>query len=818
MNTSDPFRNLASFKHSLALILAAILLAVGSLAYAADEDASDSSDATDAAQIDPANRAAYAALLNVLENEDTRDQFISELRQLSGDTPSGEASLPASQTDPAADTAEHDPDLRTVVTTRLQKAAAKIKQDTSIAWFVMGRLITNRPIPGVTLDGWQPAFVSLLFVIAAVVVARLVLSLAVAAGYRRLAAWATRERPAPAPEDPSQTQRRHRHHRRSQRLQQLASGHRSRMLIATIAGLALEVVVSLLASLAGYAALIALSGSGSGVSLFAMLFLTAFFAIEVLKALSRAVFGVRDERLRLVPVQNVTAQYWHRWLSAIISMTGYTLLLLVPMVQTVLTPSVGRVLGLLLMLLIYLYAVSVIWTKRHSVRDSLLHLADGPDASAVLGTLTRILARIWHWLVLVYFTVLLVVSQTDQQAALSFMAGATLQSAVAIAVGAVLVVGLSTLTARRLTLGGHWHKALPSFETRINTYIPVFLRGVRLIIVLAVILTVFDAWRAFNLAEWLQSSAGQTTISMIIHVGIILLIAALGWTVLASIIEHRLDSTNTRRRPSEREKTLLLLFRNAAAITVATLTVLIVLSQIGIDIGPLLAGAGVAGLAIGFGAQKLVQDVITGIFIQLENGMNQNDIVEVAGLFGTVEKVTIRSVVIRTMDGGYHLIPFSAIDRVSNHTRDYGYHYGEYSVSHRESVDDTIEQLQAAFQDLKQDADIAPELLGDIEIPGVTSLNEKGFTVRAMIKTTPGNQWAVQRAFNRRVKARFDAAGIEIPYPQTVVHFGRDKHGQAAPLDIHQVEKLEEVFDPDAAPGQTRRPVPGGTQAPEATS
>src|SRR5690606_21495522 len=142
------------------------------------------------------------------------------------------------------------------------------------------------------------------------------------------------------------------------------------------------------------------------------------------------------------------------------------------------------------------------------------------------------------------------------------------------------------------------------------------------------------------------------------------------------------------------------------------------------DIGPLIAGAGVIGLAIGFGAQKLVQDVITGVFIQLENGMNQNDIVEVIGLFGTVEKVTIRSVMLRTLDGGYHLIPFSTIDRVSNHTRGYGYHYGEYYIAYRENVDAAMTQLELAFQDLMEDPALAPEVLEQIEIPGVTALDE----------------------------------------------------------------------------------------------
>jgi len=222
----------------------------------------------------------------------------------------------------------------------------------------------------------------------------------------------------------------------------------------------------------------------------------------------------------------------------------------------------------------------------------------------------------------------------------------------------------------------------------------------------------------------------------------------------------------------------------------------VVLSQIGIDIGPLIAGAGVVGLAIGFGAQKLVQDVITGVFIQLENGMNQNDIVEVAGRFGTVEKITVRSVVIRTLDGGYHLIPFSAIDTVSNHTRDFGYHYAEYNIAHREDVDQAVAELEAAFKQLMEDPALAAEVLADIEIPGVTALNERGFSIRVLIKTAPGSQWMIQRAFNRLVKQRFDAAGIELPYPHTVVHFGRDRDGRAAPVDIRAVDAVLESVGP----------------------
>ncbi|MBC7204209.1 MAG: mechanosensitive ion channel, partial [Pusillimonas sp.] len=252
------------------------------------------------------------------------------------------------------------------------------------------------------------------------------------------------------------------------------------------------------------------------------------------------------------------------------------------------------------------------------------------------------------------------------------------------------------------------------------------------------------------------------------------------WTAVASVIESKINddpSTGT----TDRQKTLLLLFRSAALAVIVTMTVLIVLSQIGVDIGPLIAGAGVIGLAVGFGAQKLVQDIITGVFIQLENGMNHNDVVEVAGVFGTVEKITVRTVGIRTLDGGYHLIPFSAIDKVSNHMRDFGYHYGEYIVAYGADVDEAIQLLHEAFEELMQDQELAGLVLDKIDIPGVTSLHERGYNIRVLIKTVPGMQWAVQRGFNRLVRKRFAEAGIDLPYPQTVLHFAKPQPGDIDP-------------------------------------
>lgn len=741
---------------------------------------------------------SYAVLADLLENDQTRDQLVEQLRQLADQS----ENLTPAATQPRASTgllsAQRTPGAG--IATRMQFFAEQLKDDLEGSWRVVSALTSGQSVPGVSIQRWLPALYSLILSIVAVSIAYGVMRLIANAGFNRINQWIKKEnRPTHRPDGT----------RRLNGLRQLTAYTKGRKLLGALVALVVDLAASLLAATAAYAAVIAFTSPGTAVSLFSMQFLTAFLMIEAIKAISRGIFATRFEHLRLIPISSEAAQYWNRWVAVIITITGYSLLVVVPVVQTLLTPSVGDLLGLVLMIAVYLYAINVVWTRRNTVRTGLTNLAER-STTAVFGTLLRIFARIWHWLALSYLTVLFIVSQTRQQEALSFMGKATAQSLIAVLLGAIAITGVSSLVARRIQLPDHWTRMLPSLETRLNAYVPALLKGLRFLILILVTLIVLDAWQAFNLAAWLSSASGQAAVSTLIHVGIILLIAILSWTILASIIEHRLGTSTGRNIPTEREKTLLMLFRNAAAITITTLTTLVVLSQIGINIGPLIAGAGVAGLAIGFGAQKLVQDVITGVFIQLENGMNQNDIVELADLFGTVEKITIRSVVIRTLDGGYHLVPFSTIDKLTNHTRDYGYHYAEYSIAHRESVDDAITQLQLAFKKLMADPDMAAEVLEEISIPGVTSLNQHGFTIRVMIKTTPGNQWLIQRAFNRLVKEHFDAAGIEVPYPQTVLHFGRDKEGNAAPLDVRHIQQAEDALSTRsvaAAAGQTPRPL-----------
>lgn len=712
------------------------------------------SSAADAAGAQAAQALTPSALADVLENPETRKALIEQLRAQGQSASQRQGEPPAGK--PAG---ESPPGWRQRITEGTQRFLSGLVLDVAQGASDIRDLLSGKGL-GLEDDATTQALRRLAVAVATALVAFVLMRLVALWIYRRIDDWVAglgwNTKGGQEPVSMPVLVRR----------------------AGAIAGaLVIDVLVVLLAAGAAYGVGVYGGPGGGAVDPIVAVFLKAFLAVEITKVLVRTVFSTRYPHLRLLPMSDDMAKYWNGWLIVLLTAAGYGTMLVDPVVSLALSRALGRLTGLIIMLAVYVYAVRIIWLNRLHVREKLAH--SGARTLTFLGTSPRLLARVWHWLGIGYFSVLLVVSQLDPTNALPFMVTATLQTLVAVGVGSLATLLLNSLLAKPIRISDELRLRLPMLEARLNAYVPTALRIAGWVVRIVVLLLVLDAWRAFNLSHWLTSGAGAAAIGVAVNVLIVLLIAALTWTVVASIIEHRLHVREGRPLPTAREKTLLSLFRNAALIVIVTMTVMVVLSQIGIDVAPLIAGAGVVGLAVGFGAQKLVQDIITGIFIQLENGMNENDVVQVAGVFGTVEKMTIRSVGIRTLDGGYHLVPFSSVDVVANHMRDFSYHLGEYTISHRENVDEAMQHLRNAFAELMTDEVLAPEILEDIAIPGVTAVNEKGVTIRVLIKTKPGMQWAVQRGYNRLVKKHFAAAGIELPYPHMVVYFGQDKSGHA---------------------------------------
>ncbi|MDR9438426.1 MAG: mechanosensitive channel protein [Halomonas sp.] len=699
---------------------------------------------------------AYSTLADLLENEQSRQQLIDQLRGMAGDVAASESAGAGERA------AVAEPSLPR----QLAEATSRIVGDVGTQFTslveVLGGLFTGRADATSRFD--TAAFTSAAINLGLVILATFVLFVAI----RRLA------RPL------------------FTRISQWSLNGQGltpvlRLVLCVALAAVIDVAVVALAYVGGNLVATFAVGETGELSTRASLFLNAFLVIELLKAAVRMLFSSRYEGLRLLPVNAEDASYWNGWIARLIGLVGYGLMVVVPLVNVYLSPTLGQSIGTLIMIGAFIYAVAVVLRNRVRLRDALNHKADNATMAASRVSL-QLFAHTWHLFALAYFVMVLVLVLTRPADALPFVLFATLKTIAAVVVGLLVSRLLTQTIGRRIRLSDDLRRKLPLLEPRLNSYVPNALRVIRTLILITVFLVVLNAWGAFDLATWYASEAGRGLVGKVISVSVILVIAVAAWLGLASLIEHKLNPETGGGVPSARAQTLLALFRNALAIALITMTAMIVLAEIGINIGPLIAGAGVLGLAIGFGAQKLVQDIITGIFIQVENAMNTGDVVTVGGITGTAEKLSIRSVGIRDLSGTYHIVPFSSVDTVSNYMREFGNHVGEYGIAYRESIDEAIEQLKLAFEDLQASEEHGHKLLEPLTVAGVVALADSSVNIRVVIKTTPGDQWAVGRAYNRLVKLRFDEAGIEIPFPHTTLYFGEDKEGRSPAANVRVLE------------------------------
>jgi len=199
---------------------------------------------------------------------------------------------------------------------------------------------------------------------------------------------------------------------------------------------------------------------------------------------------------------------------------------------------------------------------------------------------------------------------------------------------------------------------------------------------------------------------------------------------------------------------------------------LVVLRELGVEIGPILASAGVAGLAIGFGAQNLVRDVISGFFLILENQVRVGDVAVVNGTGGLVERVNFRTIVLRDLSGTVHVFPNGTITTLANLTREWSAYVFDIGVAYKEDVDRVMEIMREVGRELRADESFGHNMVADVEVFGVDAFADSAVVIKGRLRTKPIKQWDVGREYRRRLKHAFDAQGIEIPFPHRSIYFG----------------------------------------------
>lgn len=269
---------------------------------------------------------------------------------------------------------------------------------------------------------------------------------------------------------------------------------------------------------------------------------------------------------------------------------------------------------------------------------------------------------------------------------------------------------------------------------------------------------------------------------------ILVIVLTLAALKVAGILSRRVFTAIAARakdvEAQKRADTLGSVVKYILSVVIMVVAFMMLLKELGIDIGPILAAAGIVGLAVGFGSQQLVQDVISGFFILLEDQIRVGDVVTLGDKGGIVEKVNLRMTILRDLAGNVHFIRNGQIGTVTNMTKEYSRYVFEVGVAYREDVDEVVEVIKEVDEGLRSDPEYSGDVLEPIEILGLDKFADSAVVIKARTKTTPSQQWRVGREFNRRLKRAFDERNIEIPFPHLTVYMGQDKAGSSPPLNV----------------------------------
>lgn len=505
-------------------------------------------------------------------------------------------------------------------------------------------------------------------------------------------------------------------------------------------------------------------------------------AVDIVTQMLLAPDAVLSRLLRLEGETAAYIQVWLRRLTAV-GIFGYAIVRIAERVQIppdgvdAIATLVGFVFAILLGILVLQNRTAVAARIRGDAPT-----ADGSSRSNAIRLLRHRAGDIWHVLALLYVGATFAVWAFDVRGGFALILRGTL-----VTVG-VLVLVRGLLFAIEYGLGGllavrsEAQHRFPGLEARANRYLPLLLGALRLLLYIVAAVAILQAWGIDSLT-WLGSTTGRNLAARITTIVLVIVVTLILWEALAAAIEYYLTRPGPDGKPglrSSRVRTLLPLLRRFVSIVLGLIACLIVLSELGINIAPLLAGAGVIGLAIGFGAQTLVKDVITGIFILAEETISVGDVVDLGGNSGVVEDISIRTIRLRDMDGTVHVIPFSEVSKVKNMTRGYAHAVIDANVAYQEDVDTVIATLQELAEAMWAEPEWQAKILEPLEVIGVEQIAAAGVVIRVRFKTAAGAQWGVKREFFRRMKVRFDERGIVIPFAQTVfIERDRDDEDEA---------------------------------------
>ena len=499
----------------------------------------------------------------------------------------------------------------------------------------------------------------------------------------------------------------------------------------------------------------------------------AYVLCRAAMSVVRALASSRAPETSLFTLPGETATAIATWTRSIVGVTVFGVALANVALALGLYRPAYSALVKLVVLIAHLLVIFVILRSRRAIA-SFIRAPEGHHG--LVSLLRNRFADVWQYVAIFVNLALWAVWALRIQNGYSLIAYYAFATIVVLAVARAASAAAFGGLDRALRVSSGFVGRYPNMEVLANRYHPALRRAVSMIIAIVAVLVLLEAWGVDALAWFASGRIGASLVSEFSVVAIAIAIALAVWETCNGAMERQLTrlAREGHYMRAARLRTLLPMLRTTLILTILTIVGLTALSEIGVNIAPLLAGAGIVGIAVGFGSQKLVQDVVTGLFLLLENAMQVGDFVTVSGLSGTVEDLSIRTIRLRAGDGSVHIIPFSSVTSVTNTNRGIGNASVSVNLAYNEDTDRASEVLKQIAAEMRQDSEFKPMMRGDLALWGVDKVDGAMVTMVGQIECTDSGRWPVQREFNRRMKIRFQQLGVDIAYPAQTRFVGDD--------------------------------------------
>lgn len=530
------------------------------------------------------------------------------------------------------------------------------------------------------------------------------------------------------------------------------------------------------------------------------------FGYRVVMEAVRVLLSPEEPGLRILWMKDESAYYYWLWLRRFADYTGLYFLVvgtlsLVPFPES---PFLF-IRGLLLLVypcMITAFVLQVAKDLRTRVNET-----PSNDGSAY-GRWTRLAVRLLPALAIVYAWAFFLVLIASREEGFDFVSRATLGTVVTIP---ALIAGLHLLDLlfdKLFDVHERIKERVPGIEERADRHLAIVRQVSAGALVVIAAGVVAEFW-GIPVSAFVVSKVGSTLLIRAVTIAITLAVVLMVLQ-LSRILAVYLLREAKGRVVTQKSRTLVPMIRTAFNITAVFVGGIVILDQLGVDTTPILAGAGILGLAVGFGSQTLVKDLINGLFILFEESIRVGDWAEVGNKDGEVESVGLRTVRLRDLRGNVHVIPNSTIDVLTNFSKEFSRSVMDIGVAYREDIDEVIEILQELGEELRNDPEFGDRILGPLEVFGLDRFEDSAVIVRIRFNTRPMKQWGVKREYYRRMKRAFDERGIEIPFPHRTLYMGEPKEGPAPPVYVRVDGQARESEDRN---GDQALPAPEGEES-----